>query len=542
MSWQGGQNSHIESCKKDPGVGTIPLPQGGSASQVLAKLLHSIEENPEFPVFKENINKIMAIRMDSNQSIHTASRLLLQDIGLTTRILKLVNSVFFKRHKSDIRKITDAVMMLGMENIRKLAMGLLLIERFNQFKNKTLKLLIIYSYLTAFLAEGLNGHSFRLREEDVYITALMFNFGELLAAYYLPREYQEMIHRADQENMTSSQVAQEVFGIPLETLGLAAMKKWNFPSDLISRLAYLYQDNTTGAEYLNQLRQLIKASQILSQYFITLEPIADPGFQEQVHSICTTLELNADELGRSIDEGLTNMRDLAQTLRVDLSDIDFSETLKTLTGNQEGESRPQDVTYQSLNRAENRLDFSPEQILTENVADKKLAALELIYASVRDINQALAAKENFEDLVMMMIESMQQTVGFDRVIFCLVNSYQTMIEALWGSGTGVDDLVPILRAPLTQESNALGRAMVEKKEFLIDVRINPEHQELMEEKYWRQSRAINFIIIPVYLDAIPFGAFYLDRWTSGLPITEEDLSHLKLFRDLIIIALRQNLN
>jgi eukaryotic-like serine/threonine-protein kinase len=54
---------------------------------------------------------------------------------------------------------------------------------------------------------------------------------------------------------------------------------------------------------------------------------------------------------------------------------------------------------------------------------------------------------------MMILEGIYQGIGFDWVVFCLVDPLRTSITGRFGLGEGVEALLPLLKAPFASETN-----------------------------------------------------------------------------------------
>lgn len=167
-----------------------------------------------------------------------------------------------------------------------------------------------------------------------------------------------------------------------------------------------------------------------------------------------------------------------------------------------------------------------------------LKKLQFLYQVVEEVNQALVAQAPINQVLLMILEGIFRGIRFDRVIFLLVNPQRTWITGRFGLGDGMEKVLPVLHLPLKDSGNAFALAMAEGREYLVNPQQRPEDRSLMDDNFWQVSRSHTFLAVPLQVDQIPLGAFFVDRIDAARPISEEDRRRLLIFRDLTIIALR----
>jgi len=175
------------------------------------------------------------------------------------------------------------------------------------------------------------------------------------------------------------------------------------------------------------------------------------------------------------------------------------------------------------------------------VADSQsedLKKLQFLYQVVEEVNQALASQSPINQVLLMILEGIFRGIRFDRVIFSLVNPQRTSISGRFGLGEGVEELLPVLHLPLKADGNAFALALGESRECLVNPQQSAGDRSLMDDKFWQVSRSHIFLVVPLLVDQIPIGTFFVDRIDAARTISEEDRRRLRIFRDLTIIALR----
>ncbi|MEW6658023.1 MAG: HDOD domain-containing protein [Thermodesulfobacteriota bacterium] len=548
-----------------------------------------INADPSFPAFTANIQELLSIQDNPYKTVNAVSSIILRDLSLTTQILKIVNSIFFQTYQRQVHTVSNAVMVLGFDRIRDLAVGLRLFEHFNQSPSLShLKQLIVLSFLTAIEAQELTEDAPNLKAEEVFITALLFNIGELIVAYYLPEQYRRILDRQE-KGEAKSEAAQKVLMASMEELGLATLRDWNLPDSMVKRLSYLHSAGASSVGPEGRLRKMIKGAFDLSKNL--LDPHIEPEERQQKEEkVCKNLGLNPQNLTQSITASKKRLHEMTTVLRIDLRQMEISEALRLKDVREDkaavasppsaeplppsaepafkgsepaalrssepavvqsaeaavspsaGPATPQSAGPADLQSAETVVSQAGQPPETAaRAADSQsedLKKLQFLYQVMEEVNQALVSQAPINQVLLMILEGIFRGIRFDRVIFLLVNPQRTWITGRFGLGDGVDDLLPVLHLPLKANGNAFALAMEETREYLVNPRQRSGDRSLMEDKFWQVSGSQTFLAVPLHVDQIPIGAFFVDRIDATRPISEEDQRRLRMFRDLTIIALR----
>jgi HD-like signal output (HDOD) protein len=546
-------------------------------------LQRAINANPAFPAFIANVQELLSIDDNPYKTVNAVSAIILRDLSLTTQILKIVNSIFFQTYQRQVHTVSNAVMVLGFDRIRDLAVGLRLFEHFSQSAPLSqLKHLIVLSFLTAIEAQELTEDVPNLKAEEVFITALLFNIGELIVAYYLPEQYRRILDRQE-KGEAKSEAAQQVLQASMEELGLATLRDWNMPDSMVKKLSYLHSASASSAGPEGRLRKMIKGAFNLSKNL--LDPHIDPEErQEKEEKVCRSLGLKPQTLSRSLTDSKKRLHEMTTVLRIDLRQMEISDALKLKDvredkaaaaplpspGPSATPSPGSSVTPSSGPSATPSLESSaipslglsappssgpsitpsseplvtpdtetPETMVRAAASQSEdLKKLQFLYQVVEEVNQALASQGPINQVLLMILEGIFRGIRFDRVIFSLVNPQRTRISGRFGLGDGVEELLPLLNLPLKGDGNAFALAMEGARECLVNPQPRPGDRALMDDKFWQVSHSHTFLVVPLHVDQIPIGAFFVDRIDSARPISEEDRRRLRIFRDLTIIALR----
>ncbi|TAN83558.1 MAG: serine/threonine protein kinase, partial [Gallionella sp.] len=158
----------------------------GDEHSTLEFLLRRMRSKKDFPALSNSISEINRIVSSESASSSKLASAILQDFALTNKLLKLVNTASYGQFGGTINTISKAVVILGFESVRNIAMTLILLE-FLQNKAQAVQLKdeIIQAIFSSMVAAQLSvGRKIRDAEE-VMVCSMFHNLGKILATFYL---------------------------------------------------------------------------------------------------------------------------------------------------------------------------------------------------------------------------------------------------------------------------------------------------------------------------------------------------------------------
>lgn len=198
-----------------------------------------IEKVQEIPPFPQTIMKILEItnRIDSGAKELEAE--IIKDQGLTTMILKLANSAFY-RGRRQIDTVADAAVVLGFSAISSMVLATVA----GSFMNKELKgyalekeALWKQSQISAIMTRTIAKKVKYEKPDQAYTAGLLRDIGKVILDQYVGDAYQE-IHRIVEEEGRPFIVAEEIIlGFHHGQVGAKIAQRWNLSEDLIEVIA-----------------------------------------------------------------------------------------------------------------------------------------------------------------------------------------------------------------------------------------------------------------------------------------------------------------
>ena len=201
-------------------------------------LYDNILKNSPFLSFSNSIrdvNKILKMKYSSASDI---ADVILKDMALTTKLLKLVNSSFYGQFANKgIATISEAIFILGTEEIKIAAASLKIYEIMKEIANvQILKDKAIKALQRSIIARELSIYEKIKDAEAIQITAMLYDFGEYLVALFSPKVYVNIEIEIEEKKLSKEQASKFIIGISYSELGRFFVSKWNLPQSILSAL------------------------------------------------------------------------------------------------------------------------------------------------------------------------------------------------------------------------------------------------------------------------------------------------------------------
>lgn len=156
-----------------------------------------------------------------------------KDVGLSAKLLKLVNSPLYGMQRVDT--LTRAVAIIGSNQLSNLALGVSVITQFEDIPAEWMDMSLFWrhSVLTGVWAKLLAGH-LRMKEERCFVAGLLHDAGRLLMLRKAPAVFCGLLGRAASENRLLHELEREAFGYDHAEAGGALLEAWRFPEALVA--------------------------------------------------------------------------------------------------------------------------------------------------------------------------------------------------------------------------------------------------------------------------------------------------------------------
>jgi eukaryotic-like serine/threonine-protein kinase len=211
-----------------------PPPEGNSGT--LEFLLRRMRRNGDFPALSTTISAVSKAAASEMEGVSSLASNILKDFAFTQKLLKLVNTAHYGRFGGTVSTISRAIMVMGFDQIRSLAVTLLLFEHLqNNAQADDLKDEVLSAYFSALIARDLVSKAGVRDAEEAFICAMFSRLGKLLVTFYL---YDERLAIEGEMSAGASETAAaiQVLGISYNEAGMGVARSWGFPDKLVASM------------------------------------------------------------------------------------------------------------------------------------------------------------------------------------------------------------------------------------------------------------------------------------------------------------------
>ncbi len=262
------------------------------------------------PAMPRAVTDLLVEMNREDPSPKRVSELIGRDPALTTRVLRLSNSAFFRVSRK-IGSADEAVALLGMTHVRSLVMAAALGASFKNVPGVDLKQFWRYSLRAADIAKSLAG-VLQQSQGNAFTAGLIHAIGVLVMHIAMPDRMVPVNINTPPLDLNRAAAERAAFGYTYAEVGAGMVEKWQFPKDMVSALA-------------NQLSPFEGES---------YDPLAGVLHLASWRARAEELQLDNNGLAATFPDmvGLTLGLDLDSVLGKDPSEWSFSQALSAFVG------------------------------------------------------------------------------------------------------------------------------------------------------------------------------------------------------------------
>lgn len=204
----------------------------------LIKLINGIEELPEMP---EVIIKIEDECSKPSISINKIASLISADIGLSAKILQVVNSAFFGL-PTKIADLEQAVSFLGLNTVRALILFLKLhrVEYYKTDFASFIKEVLQHSLIVANYTRMIYEYETRnaIIGKEAFAAGMLHDVGKL--ALLKHPEYKALLDGKSRQSL--HKIEYEKFNVTHADVGAYLLAIWNIPNNIVEAVAFHHNE------------------------------------------------------------------------------------------------------------------------------------------------------------------------------------------------------------------------------------------------------------------------------------------------------------
>jgi len=182
----------------------------------------------------------------NNKVMTRVGELIAEDIGMTAKVMHVVNSAHFGLKVEALNPV-HACRMLGPTTIKALVLSSEIFSQFEQIElaGTSFEELLRHSQVVGSFArkiaviEGADN----VTTEEAFLAGILHDMGKLIFARNFPKQYAKIASLAAENEMTIWQAEQEMFGATHAEMGAYLIGLWGISDSIVEAIAFHHRPN-----------------------------------------------------------------------------------------------------------------------------------------------------------------------------------------------------------------------------------------------------------------------------------------------------------
>jgi len=483
----------------------LTVPENEQAS--IQSWIKRITDN-EMPIFGRTVQEVVSVSQEDETSASQLSQVVLKDAAMTSRILKLANSVYYKRGNQTFSTISRAIMLLGFDTVRSMCLTVALIDGLEQGNNrKHLVREMARSLHAATQARIIASERGDESPEEIYISTLLYHVGDLAFWCFCNEEEGARMENAIAlPDATPVMAQREILGFSFNELSAGLAKAWCLGDLLQTTLAHPCNKN-------ERARSVVLAQQLV---------IASEQGWESSKTLRLTKEL-ANLTGSELDE-MTEKLHAGARLAAESSAYYGA---KLVTQNISLPSQPDNEPSEESVGIEQVIAASDvEPSIDEHLESDSALQLSIL----RELTKLTAGSTNLNTVMEKILQGIHKGVGMDRALFALMTPDRQALSAKHVLGDVTGSLQKNFSFALNKQSaEILDFCIKEQKPLCVDSNSPKKITNKLSNELIDVTGTATFVIAPIVVKSRVIGLYYADRKLSERPLGSDSFDDFQFF-------------
>lgn len=474
------------------------------------EVLDKIDSMGELPVLPQTLLQIQRVATDDRASAEDLAQVILHDEALTMKVLKVVNSSFYtSKRKERVRTVSKAVMAMGFEQVRKLALGLSIFDMMSRLsRSPYLVKMAEHSMIVAAFAQRLAEASRRVPPEEAFVVGLIHDIGKVALIEVSPERYAQVTLEVE-AGAEIEDAERRNFGLSHARAGRKLAAHWSLPHDLQVLIGEHHD-----IDPLHPPRSMEPSAAILMYADAMAHFRCDETHGERERGL---LRVAAKALGIGTAamedlyvDAVAGLGDLAARLNLGLTELPDFAGLIDRSGLAHGASGPRPL-----------------------VVPRRTDDLLRLH---REVNKGMVEGADPEGLLAALVHAAHELLGLERVVLLWVDRAGRALSPWHAAGPGAEALAPRLALPLSEALGALAMTQALGRSFHVPFARSETYGEQAGSLLLELTQATSYATAPVTVGREVVGVFWADRGANGQQVSAEqaaDLTELALQASLI---------
>jgi len=268
-----------------------------------------LESLDKLPMISDTVQKVQdqlsrGVRGDDTAaSMATIGAIVERDIGLSAKVLKIANSVFYAGRYGPIGDVKQAVARLGIEEVARICTTVSTMQMFadkpgiidmKEFWKHCLGVALVMRH---FAERSVETASY---QHNAYVAGLFHDVGILILDQYFSPVYKAVRETGKNNPLSLYNLEREVLGIDHGEIGATLLRRWRLPDEICEAVKWHHLPDGAAPEY-KKLAQLVNVANFACSALGIQEP-GDDATQTSIDGTWHDLKLDTSDLNRIADD------------------------------------------------------------------------------------------------------------------------------------------------------------------------------------------------------------------------------------------------
>jgi HD-like signal output (HDOD) protein len=451
-------------------------------------------------VFTRTVSDVNLVALDDLTSASDLSKVVGHDVSMAARFLRIASSALFNRQGRTVDTINAAIVRIGFDAIRELAVSLALIEHvLNGEPHARVTRTMTRAFHAATQAKALVGLANEDRLEEVFAAALLHELGSML---FWARGDEEgvALEALQAAGVPEAEAERQVLGFSLLELSAELADEWHLGELMKLALSSNWQAaSRQSAERSAQIRAVLWGHEIART--VEQEGQGSPAVRELLQRIASELDLDEVALNTLVEESFQESGDIATRYGMPKAAAP-TKTAANATGHAMQQSTPTPTP-------------NPQ------------SQIEIL----QEIGDAISQRLSLNELVALVLKGIFAGLGFDRTYFALLSPDRKQLQCRYVLGNTPPEFLNSTR-PFLPKDDPFSGALHSASPVLLtpqDLALQPENSGWLSYS--------TCAIMPIVVQAKPIGLLYADRAVSQDPLDDTAFRGFQLFGQQLVTIL-----
>ena len=518
-----------------------PAPSNVDPRGAIAFLLRRVARKPDFPAVSRHISEInqkSSVRDESDAN--DLASVILKDFALTAKLLKVVNSAVYGQYGGTISTVSRAVVILGYEQVRAIALGIIVFEHLKDGAlADQLKAAACSAFLSGTLAREILPSAAEALSEEAFVAAMFHHLGRHLAIYYFPDEYQEVRGLMENKDLDESQASQEVFGTTLYEFGISVGRDWGLPERLLQSMRPAPSEQAKPATTPEaQLAQTSAFSNSVVEILGSNSTSIDGPLMALMARYRNVFDLDKDGIKSAVNNAIQKAGNYAKLLNIDLGSTPLLARVRKAVNPTADESEANDnATGDSSSGPPSSGDTGPASE-AQDLPDASSNRQEFLTNAVSELTTAIIEQAPINDMFTMVMEAIYRSLNCTHVLFLMRDARANRFVTRLGFGDDLDALKQAFSFEVEEAEDIFNQGARQGRNAVILDTEDPKQKAQLPGWCRELTAPRSALLFSIVVNRRCLGLIYADTVGRPLQIHTQELNLLNTLVKQLSLGMR----